>query len=216
MDDNLRQRLGRLDPMPSSEPTDTPSTPRVRALLEEIMSTPVVQPNVQPNVRTTDQQVAIPAPTPPSKRRLAMLGGVAAAVIAIAIVVAVATSGGTTKKSQLSFALPASGPGQASCIQFSTDQLAQAADAFSGTITTVGDGSVTVTVDHWYKASGTKADVVTLTSDTTAGAVSELGVQFVQGTKYFVSATDGHVNGCGYSGEASADLQAAFETAFPG
>jgi hypothetical protein len=204
MDDNLRQRLGRLDPVPSSEPTDTPSTPRVRALLEEIMSTP------------TDQHIAVPAPTPPSKRRLAMWAGVAAAVVAIAIVVAVASGGGTAKKSQLSFALPAAHPGQNSCIQFSTDQLAQAADAFSGTVTAVGDGSVTLTVDHWYKASGAKADVVTLTSDTTAGAVNELGVQFAQGTKYFVSATDGNVNGCGYSGEASADLQAAFETAFPG
>jgi hypothetical protein len=211
MDDNLRQRLGHLDPVPTSEPTDTASTPRVRALLEEIMSTPVqpVQP-VQP-----DQHVAIPAPTPPSKRRLAMLAGVAAAVIAIAVGIAVAT-GGSTSKTTLSFALPAGGPGQNSCIQFNTEQLAQAADAFSGTVTAVGDGTVTLTVDHWYKASGAKADVVTLTSDTTAGAVNELGVQFAQGTKYLVSATDGHVNGCGYSGEATADLQTAFATAFPG
>ena len=204
MDDNLRQRLGRLDPVPSTEPTDTSSSPRVRALLEEIMSTPV------------DQQVAIPAPTAPSKRRLAMLAGVAAAVIALAVGIAVANSGGTSKKSQLAFTLPKAGPAAGSCIQFSTDLLAQAADAFSGTVTAVADGTVTVTVDHWYNASGPKADVVTLTSDTTAGAVNELGVQFAQGTKYFVSATDGHVNGCGYSGEASAELQTAFETAFPG
>ena len=206
MDDNLRQRLGRLDPVPTSEPTDTSSTPRVRALLEEIMSTPV-----QP-----DQHVAVPAPTPPSKRRLAMLAGVAAAVIALAVGIAIANGGGTSTKSQLSFALPAGRPGQNSCIQFSTDLLAQAADAFSGTVTAVGDGTVTVAVDHWYKASGAKPAVVTLTSDTTAGAVNELGVQFAQGTKYLVSATDGHVNGCGYSGEATADLQAAFATAFPG
>ena len=202
MDDNLRQRLGRLDPVPASEPTDTSSTPRVRALLEEIMSTP------------SDQQVAVPAPTPPSKRRLTMLAGVAAAVIAIAVVIAVANSGGSSKKSQLAFSLPKAGPAAGSCIQFSTDHLAEAADAFSGTVTAVADGSVTVTVDHWYKASGVKADVVTLTSDSTTG--SELGVEFVQGSKYLVSATDGHVNGCGYSGEASAELQTAFNTAFPG
>jgi hypothetical protein len=216
MDDNLRQRLGRLDPVPASEPTDTSSTPRVRALLEEIMSSPVVPPSVQPSAQPSDQQVAMPAPTPPSKRRLAMLAGVAAAVIALAVGIAVANSGGTPKRSQVAFVLPAGRPGQNSCIQFSTDQLAQASDAFSGTITAVADGSVTITIDHWYKASGAKAAVVTLTSDTTAGAVNELGVQFAKGTKYFVSATDGHVDGCGYSGEASADLQTAFEIAFSG
>jgi hypothetical protein len=202
MDDNLRQRLGRLDPVPSTEPTDTSSSPRVRALLEEIMSTPV------------DQQVTIPLPTPPSKRRLAMLAGVAVAVIAVAVVVAVATSGGKVQHSRLAFSLPSRGPGQSSCIQFSTEQLAQAADAFSGTITAVADGGVTVAVDHWFKASGARAEIVTLTSDNAPG--SELGVEFVQGGKYLVSATDGHVNGCGYSGEATAELQAAFQTAFPG
>ena len=163
-----------------------------------------------------DQHSPSPA-APAARRRVAAYGGVAAAVVAIAVVVALAVGGGSSaKKSQLSFALPGGGPGQSSCIQFTTEQLAQAADAFSGTITAVADGSVTITVDHWYKASGAKADVVTLTADTTAGAVNELGVQFTQGAEYLVSATDGHVNGCGYSGEATAELKAAFTTAFPG
>jgi hypothetical protein len=35
-------------------------------------------------------------------------------------------------------------------------------------------------------------------------------VRHVQGGKYLVSASDGHMNGCGYSGEATAELQAAF------
>lgn len=204
MDDNLRQRLGRVDPVDPAMPTDDTRTPRVRALLEEIMNTNVESPNV-------DSPSGSSPAAPSSRRRLVAITGVAAAIVAIAIVVAVASGGGSTKKSQLTLALPTPRPGQ-SCIQFSTDQLAQAADAFAGTVTAVGDNSVTVAVDHWYKASGTKADVVLLSADSAPG--SELGVQFAAGQHYLVSATDGQVNGCGFSGEDSADLKAAFDTAF--
>jgi hypothetical protein len=63
-----------------------------------------------------DQQVNIPVPTPPSKRRLARLAGVAAAVIAVAAVIVVATAGGTVQHSRLAFSLPKSGPGRSSCV----------------------------------------------------------------------------------------------------
>jgi hypothetical protein len=42
------------------------------------------------------------------------------------------------------------------------------------------------------------------------------GVDFQQGKRYFVTAAQGTVNGCGYSGPASAELEQAFAEAFPG
>ena len=211
MADNLRQRLGRLDPVDPAMPTDDTRTPRVRALLEEIMNTSIEN---QPPLTA-----AIP---PPPKRRLVILAGVAAAIIAVAVGVAVINGAvinggsGTTKSRlplSLALSLPHSGPGQ-SCIQFSTDQLAQASDAFSGTVTEVTDSTVTISVDHWYKAAGAKPDQVQLTSEN--ALPSELGVEFSSGQHYLVSATDGHVNGCGFSGPDSPELLSAFTAAFPG
>jgi hypothetical protein len=42
----------------------------------------------------------------------------------------------------------------------------------------------------------------------------EGGVEFADGQTYLVTATDGTVNGCGYSGLATPELQSAFDSAF--
>jgi hypothetical protein len=98
--------------------------------------------------------------------------------------------------------------------------------AFAGTVTavsdrtvpTLSDMTVTLRVDHWYK--GGTADVVTLTTLTshaltpTTSAGVEDGVEFVQGKRYLVTATNGTVNGCGFTGEATPELEKAFAEAF--
>ena len=40
------------------------------------------------------------------------------------------------------------------------------------------------------------------------------GVEFTQGKQYLVAATNGSVNGCGFSGPADPQLTAAYEQAF--
>lgn len=199
MDDELRQRLGRLDPLDAAIPTDDTSSPRVRALLEEIMNTSVENPPA----------TSVAGPRPP-KRRLLVLSGVAAAIIAVAVGIGIASSGNDASQSRRSLSVEAATPGR-TCIRFSTDLLAQASDAFSGTVTAVTDSTLTIAVDHWYKASGAKADIVDVATGT---SLPFLGVDFTKGDHYLVSATDGHVNGCGFSGPDESVLAAAFTTAF--
>ena len=98
--------------------------------------------------------------------------------------------------------------------------------AFSGTVSAfsenaVGETTVTLTVDHWYK--GGTADVVTLTTKTIKGlaattpaSVSIYGVIFTQGKHYFVTPTNSTLNSCNFTGEANPNLEKTFAEAFPG
>jgi hypothetical protein len=42
------------------------------------------------------------------------------------------------------------------------------------------------------------------------------GVSFEQGKRYLVAATEGTVNGCGFSGPATPELQKSYDEAFGG
>ena len=199
-DDDLRQRLARLDPMPSTVPVDPSTSPRAQELLERAML-------------TTDDTPDTAAPTP-LWRKPAVLAAAAVAVVALGIG-AVASGGGSTPAkptTTLSLKAPAAagGPTMASCIMFSVDILKDMQVAFEGTVTEVGADAVTLDVDRWFK--GGTADVVTVA--TQPGVTSEGGVEFAQGTQYLVTATDGTVNACGYTAEATPDLEASFEQAF--
>ncbi|MDH4116752.1 MAG: hypothetical protein OEX04_09475 [Acidimicrobiia bacterium] len=99
----------------------------------------------------------------------------------------------------------------ASCIAFDTDFLAQMPVAFEGTVTEVGDDRVTLSVDHWFAGAG--AAVVELAAP--AGLLALIdGIEFVQGSQYLITATDGTVNYCGFSGLSTPELRVAFEEAF--
>ena len=99
-----------------------------------------------------------------------------------------------------------------SCVMFDVDFLKDMPVAFAGTATAVSDGSVTLTVDHWYR--GGDAGVVTVTTPSGDTVALDGAVAFEQGGHYLVTATDGVVNGCGFSGPATAELESAFEEAF--
>jgi isopentenyl diphosphate isomerase/L-lactate dehydrogenase-like FMN-dependent dehydrogenase len=198
--DDLRVRLSRLDPAPSS--LDPVESPRAQELLERIMATPVL----------TTPTTGAP---PPRRRGLVAVWAAAAAVAAIGV----ASAGISLRDDKpaapttLALNLPASGV-MASCIQFDVSVLKDMSPAFSGTVTAVDGDTVTLTVDHWY--AGGDADQVTLTQPGGGSAVALDGVDFQQGGRYFVTAAQGTVNGCGYSGPASAELEKAFAEAFPG
>jgi hypothetical protein len=100
-----------------------------------------------------------------------------------------------------------------SCIVFDVAVLADMPVALAGTVSSVAGTTATIEVERWYR--GGPADVVTVTSDQRGVALD--GVELVAGQDYLVTATgDGVVNGCGYSGPATPELEAAFDQAFGG
>ncbi|SOC54236.1 hypothetical protein [Ornithinimicrobium cerasi] len=105
------------------------------------------------------------------------------------------------------------GDAAASCIVFDVGTLAGMSPAFAGTVVEV-DGSVaTLEVDRWY--AGGDADRVAITS--TAGMEALLGTPTLEvDRRYLITAAGGEVNGCGYSGPATPELESAFEEAFAG
>jgi hypothetical protein len=201
-DDDLRARLARLDPMPPSIPVDPSTSPRAQVLLERVMLT---------TEQSTDPTVA-----PPRWRRTAALAAAAAAVLAVGAGALVARGGDSAApaKHRTTLALqapPAAHPGvMSSCIRFSVDILRDMPVAFGGTVTAVSAGQVTIDVDRWFK--GGSADVVTIAVPERNTSVGTVDLE--EGKRYLVTATDGTVNACGFTGEATPDLEAAFEQAF--
>ena len=110
-------------------------------------------------------------------------------------------------------AMPDAGTGTstASCIQFDVNHLRDMPVAFSGTATEVTDDAVTLEVDRWYR--GGDGAVVQLANYDPEN-VSLDGLVFIQGDRYLITATDGTVNSCGFSGHWSEELQDAFQIAF--
>ncbi len=96
------------------------------------------------------------------------------------------------------------------CVPFTAEFLAAMPVAFGGTVTAVASGVATLDVDRWFK--GGTADSVTIATPTTESSIDT--VELVQGKRYLVTATNGSVNGCGYSGEATPELEGFFEQAF--
>ena len=205
--DELRARLARIDPMPASAPVDLPTRPRAQEILERAMHT-----------TDTTPTTATDAAGQPAWRRPALLATAAAAVIALAVggALSLSDSGSQSpaKKAGTTLALKTqdSGGGVSlgSCLPFNIDVLRGVPLAFGGTVTQVREGSVQIAVDHWYK--GVSADIVTVA---TPPANTSVGTaDFTQGKRYLVTATNGTVNVCGLTGEATPELTQAFNQAF--
>jgi hypothetical protein len=216
-DDDLRTRLARLDPA-GGLPVATVSSPRAADHLERAM---------------TSTELRIPEPSTggrtraPGRRRV-FLG--AAAVAAAAVMAGVLVTGGggspggvaggggnpggpvAEEPTTLALSLPPSNVAD-SCIVFDVAFLADMPVAFAGTVTEVAADAVVVDVDRWF--TGGDSDLVRLTRPENSSAALD-GVDFVTGERYLVTATNGTVNGCGFSGPATPELGQAFEQAFGG
>jgi len=204
--DDLRVRLARLDPASTSDPVESP---RAQELLERIMATPVL-----PDTSESGG-------TAPARRRRSIIAvAAAAAVIAVGSVsVAIALNdhkaAPTKVATNLDLRLPAPAPGIGNtCIRFEVDILKTKSPAFAGTVTASDASHVVLDVDHWY--AGGSADTVTLAVPEGQTDPELAGVPFEVGKRYLVTADDGIVAGCGYSGLATPDLEAAFTEAFGG
>lgn len=155
----------------------------------------------------------------PRRRLLAAL--VAAALVALAAVTGgavLAVKGETPTASPdrasefTELALGPDAPSMASCMPFSVDVLADMPIAFSGKVTgQVGD-DVLITVDAWYQGPGTPQ--VRLTAPETSMTSLEGTFDFRQGSRYLITATNGVVNYCGYSGPWTQQSADAFARAF--
>lgn len=206
-DDDLRRQFEHLDPMGPRVSVDNAGSPHARILMEDIMSTPI---DTEPS---TGSQ---PSPVRRGRRRVALVaGGVVAAAAAI-IAVAVVMRDDSAPASRQSFAIADAGTTMSSCVAFDPSFLAEMPVAFAATVTKITDTNVTLQVDHWYRSSTGDTDFVDLSlpAENTSAALD--GVDFVTGQRYFVTATNGTVNGCGFSGPATPELQSAFDSAFPG
>jgi hypothetical protein len=190
-DDELRNRLAAANPIPPSHPVDPITSDRARAQLEDVMST-ATTPRTQP-------------------RRIRLALAAAAALVVVVGGAAVYSGSGT---SQPPMVLTANeGNAMASCIRFDPTILADMSPAFAGTVSDMIDSTITLMVDHWY----TGGDAGTVQIQYTPGFEALIGTPtFEVGQRYLITASDGVVNGCGYSGPATPDLEAAFQQAFGG
>lgn len=206
-DDELRARLSRIDPMRPGGTADPLPAATAAEIQERVMQT------IDHEAENASDDTAVAR-----WRRPRVLAAAAAVVLVLAVGATLATSTDDPSTrpaapTTLALSLPDSGV-IASCLAFDVNVLREMPVAFAGTVTDIGDDAVTLDVNHWYK--GGDADLVTvgLNSGQTSAALD--GVDFAAGESYLLTATDGTVNGCGFSGPASPELEAAFADAFPG
>jgi hypothetical protein len=195
MNDGLRDQIRQLDPVHPGVPSTHPS----HELMEEIM-------NEHNNNKA------------PARNRWYAVAGAAAVVVGLAFTIpalSADTSPTTTIAAapalQLSLGETGGGTSMTSCIMFDTAILADMPVAFEGTVTAVDGDKVTLDVDHWYV--GGDASTVELSAPDGLQALIG-GVEFVTDGQYLITATDGVVNYCGYSGESTTEYRAAFDEAF--
>jgi hypothetical protein len=206
-DDELRNRLARLDPQ-ADAPVDPITSPWAQDLLERSMT-------------STDSLNNSPSGAPSSRRPLAMVAAAAVAVAGITTAVLMTNDdGGSTPTAKAKTTLVLKAPGGTapggpitsnSCIRFDVELLKAEPVAFAGTVTAIKPGSVTLDVSKWFK--GGTADQVTVTTQDNQTVALD-GVEFEQGKDFLVSANDGTVVACGFSGPEDPTLRQAYEQAF--
>lgn len=130
------------------------------------------------------------------------------ATLAVLVAACSASGGGDAAPLELS---AGGGDGMASCLPFDPAILRDMPVAFEGTATAVDGDRVTLEVDRWFKG-GEADEVVVLAPQGLEALIG--GIPFEVGGEYLISATDGQVNYCGFSGESTPELLAGFETAF--
>ena len=214
-DPHLRALLAQSDPARSLAPADPPGLAR---LLHEIQEDTVSH--------DLDTRTDLPQQTTELRRR-----GPLAWVVAAAAVAAIVGGGYAAVSSmQGNGTVEQAGPGSsqvdepvvvtldapdvlpARCAVPTPELLGSAEVAFAGTVTAIDGDVVTLTPTETY--AGEPADeieVVGMHPDIRALAGQ---VEFEVGGTYLVSATDGQVSACGFSGEMSPELQTLYEIAF--
>lgn len=194
MSDELRERLSRLDPMPPAVPVEAVASASSRELLERVMSTELTKRKESP------------------RRSRSMRWLPAAAIVVILVAVAGVMASSTDEPTSMELAA-AGEDSMMSCIQFSVEELAKAPVAFEGKVVSLDGPQVTLEVSSWF--AGGDTDQVVLNAPPGLEALIG-GIPFSMGESYLITAYDGNVNYCGFSGPSTPELRAAFEEAFGG
>lgn len=196
-DEELQQRLRRLDPAVGMS-IDPVHGPRAAALMEQTMNTP----------HFPQHDEALTSARSPKRRSRFLLGGAAAvALLGGAAAVAISTSGGGSgSATSVEYSLGAFDP-MSSCLPVADQVPAPGTLAFRGTVSEVGDTTVTLDVADWIGAGDADQVVLSLAD---AGSPALDGVEFAEGGEYLVAVTDGVVQTCGMSGLASPELEALY------
>jgi hypothetical protein len=203
MTDELRDRMRAADPASSLPPAD-PS--RVARLLEDVMSTELTTENRETGTRDRGPLTWLVA---------------AAAVLIIAGVglFAVLNHGQdppapptAADETVTELIAPSPEAYAARCMVPNAEALSRQQIAVDATVTSLADGIVTLTVDEWY--AGQPTDLVRVQAP--EAEMQELvgAVDFQEGGRYLVSATDGRVTVCGFSAPWSEDLASLYDQAF--
>ena len=100
----------------------------------------------------------------------------------------------------------------ARCMVPNAEALSQQDVAIDGTVTTIADDVVTLTVGEWY--AGDPTDLVRVQAPEEEMQRLAGAVDFEEGGRYLVSATDGRVTVCGFSAPWSEDLADLYTEAF--
>jgi hypothetical protein len=169
--------------------------------LEEIM-----------NTQMTEQPENQPAPV----RSRWVLGVAAAAALVVAVGGALALTNGGSADPTVAAGPPlelnaGTNDSMAMCIVFDVEFLAPMPVAFEGTVTEVEGDRVTLTADHWFKG-GDASQVVINAPQGLEALIASFPLEL--GEQYLITATDGNVNYCGFSGPSTPELRSAFEEAF--
>lgn len=204
MTDELHDRLRAADPASSLPPADPH---RVARLLEDVMSTELTTEN-----RATGTRDRSPLTWLVAAAAVLIIAGVG--LFAVLAQNEDPPAPPTAADDQTVTELTAPGPEAyaAKCMVPNAEVLAQQQVAVDATVTSIADGVVTLTVGEWY--AGDPTDLVRVQAP--EAEMQELvgAVDFQEGGRYLVSATDGSVTVCGFSAPWSEDLAALYGQAF--
>jgi hypothetical protein len=187
-------RLRAVDPIRADEVPDA-SLARVSARIQEHIVTDLSRTPV----------------TAPSRRPLAIFGGLAlSSALALAVVVGNGLGGVTPGPS----ADPgAGGGGMASCLMYDPATLPTFDIVFDGTVTAVDGDRVTFDVNTGWKGVG---DSITLTDPNVDAALIGPLPDFAVGGRYLVTAAGDTINACGYTLDHDAGTASEWAAAFGG
>lgn len=211
-DDDLRDRLRAADPAASLRPAEPAGLAR---LLEDTMS--------------HDTETLVPETRQTGTRGRSPLTWVVAAAAAVVIAGVgvfaltgnddesappVAGGGAPAPEQTVTRLGAAAGAGEARCMAPTAEVLATKELAFAGTVDTIEGGTVTLTPTTFY--AGDETDLVEVAAPAEEMQALIGAVDFQVGQSYLVSAADGDVTVCGFSGPATPELQRLYDEAFAG
>lgn len=203
MNEQLRKRISRLDPMHPGVPTEPPTTLSSQRRMERVMS-------------TTTHQTPAPVSDRPPKRWAPALAAMVVALTGLGAFVLFGGSDGSPApiaSPPLELSLGEDNA-LASCLMFDVSILRDMPIAFEGTVTAVDGPRATLTVDRWFKGGDASEVVLTGGSEQMVSLIGAFPLEV--GTSYLITATDGNVNFCGYSGQATEEMRGYFVEAFGG